>query len=102
MHRDCLTNVLPILLKNNGKTRKILSTCGLCFILNAGPPHATAAVWRFNVKKTNLWSLIAVVGLFVPTQGVTAPDVIGTASARGSMRVDGAPVVSNATLSTEA
>lgn len=50
------------------------------------------------MKKTNLWSLIAVVALFVPTQGVTAPDVIGTASARGSMRVDGAPVVSNATL----
>jgi hypothetical protein len=50
------------------------------------------------VKKTNLWSLIAVVALFVPTQGVTAPDVIGTASARGSMRVDGAPVASNATL----
>jgi len=31
-------------------------------------------------------------------QGMTAPDVIGTASARGSMRVDGAPVSSNATL----
>jgi hypothetical protein len=56
------------------------------------------AAWRFNVKRTNLWSLIAVAALFVPTQGITAPDVIGTASARGSMRVDGAPVVSNATL----
>jgi hypothetical protein len=56
------------------------------------------AAWRFNVKKTNLWSLIAVVGLFVPAQGVTAPDVIGTASARGNMRVDGASVASNATL----
>jgi hypothetical protein len=70
----------------------------LCFILDARRPHLTVAAWRFNVKKTNLWSLIAAVGLLVPTQGVTAPDVIGTASARGSMRVDGAPVMSNATL----
>jgi hypothetical protein len=45
-----------------------------------------------------MWSLIALAGLFVPTQAVTAPDVIGTASARGSMRVDGAPVLTNATL----
>lgn len=98
LHRSCLTDVLPILLKKNEKdvvNRRIV------FYSYRDGATEMVAEWRSSVKKTNLWSLIALVALFVPIvpmQGMTAPDVIGTASARGSMRVDGAPVVSNATL----